>query len=305
MKKDMNAKNYHINYDFISTPQPFGSSYLYQVGKMFCDRTTVIPSHTHVDWFELTVALSGKGTVYTNRERTPIEEGDILLSFPYDIHKIVSDPDAPLKFSFLSFRTEDEDVKKNFDEIFQTFYESDKRIFHDPAIAPLTEMLISEFSSPAYAQGALVAALLQAITVLTVRAFLYKQVSPISNHANPSEVLCHKVMRYIDSHLFAIENLTQVAAHFHHNYSYLSAKFKQTTKLTLTQYLTDKKLERAKLLIKEGKLSFTEIAALLRYASLYSFSKSFKLHFGISPREYQRLHRPTPQNKPIPKTKAE
>jgi AraC-like DNA-binding protein len=97
-------------------------------------------------------------------------------------------------------------------------------------------------------------------------------------------------MRYIDGNLFMIENLSRIAEHFHHNYSYLSKKFKETTKLTLSEYLADKKLERAKLLIKEDKLSFTEIAELLHYASLYSFSKSFKFHFGVSPREYKNSH---------------
>ncbi|MBR1996154.1 MAG: helix-turn-helix domain-containing protein, partial [Paludibacteraceae bacterium] len=61
------------------------------------------------------------------------------------------------------------------------------------------------------------------------------------------------------------------------------ALFKQTTKTTIFDYLSTKKLERAKILIDEKKLSFTKIAEILNYASVYSFSKSFKYHFGISP----------------------
>ena len=284
------SKKYHINYSFKSTPMRFGSSYLYQVGKMFCDATTVVHSHTHIDWFELTIVLAGKGEIYTNKKKISVREGDIILSFPYDIHKIVSDANDPLKFSFLAFKTVDDSIKKKFDEIFQSFYEGEKRIFHEQNIASLTEIIISEFSSSEYEQNSLISNLLHSIIVLTVRAFLYKQVKLIPNYTNQSEVLCHKVMRYIDGNLFMIENLSQIAEHFHHNYSYLSKKFKQTTNLTLTQYLTDKKLERAKVLIKEGNLSFTEIARLLHYASLYSFSKSFKLQFGISPSEYQNSH---------------
>ncbi len=256
---------------------------------MFCDTTTVVPSHTHFEWFELTIVLAGRGEIYTNRKKTSVAEGDIVLSFPYDIHKIVSSPEDPLKYSFLSFRTIDEELKKKFDEIFQSFYESEKRIFRDQNVVALTEMIISELTSPEHEHNSIIADLLHSIIVLTVRSFLYKQTNPISNYTNRSEALCHKIMRYIDGNLFTIENLSQVADHFHHNYSYLSNKFKETTNLTLTQYLAEKKLERAKLMIKEGKLSFTEIAELLNYASLYSFSKSFKLHFGISPSEYKKL----------------
>lgn len=296
MSNLINSKKYHINYSFRNEPKLFGSSYLYQAGKMFCESTTVVSSHTHIDWFELTIVLAGKGEIYTNRKKTPVSEGDIILSFPYDIHKIVSSPDDPLKFSFLAFRSLDEDIKKKFDEIFQSFYESDKRLFRDQNVVSLTEMIISEFSFPEYEQNSLIENLLHSIIVLIVRAFLYKQTNPISNYTNHSEALCHKIMRYIDSNLFMIENLSQVADHFHHNYSYLSKKFKQTTNFTLTQYLADKKLERAKLLIKEGKLSFTEIAKLLNYASLYSFSKSFKFHFGVSPSEYRNNHQQSSSN---------
>ncbi len=299
MNNFTDLKKYHINYSFKYEPKLFGSSYLYQVGKMFCDSTTIVHSHTHIDWFELTIVLAGKGEIYTNQKKTPISEGDIILSFPCDIHKIVSAPDDPLKFSFLAFRTIDENIKAKFEEISQSFYESEKRIFHEQNVASMTEMIISEISSNEYEKNSLVADLLHTIAVLTVRAFLYKQIKLIPNHTTPNLLLCYKVMRYIDGNLFTIEDLSQIAEHFNYNYSYLSRIFKQTTKLTLLQYVTDKKLDRAKLLIKEGILSFTEIANLLHYSSLYSFSRSFKFHFGISPREYQNSHQriPTPTEK--------
>lgn len=296
MNKLLDSKKYHINYSFKSEPKLYGSFLLYQVGKMFCEPMTVINSHTHINWFELTIVLAGKGEIYTNREKISVSEGDIVLSFPYDIHKIVSNPNSPLKFSFIAFHTLNEDIKQKFDEIFQLFYESEKRVFHDSNVEALTEMLISEISSSEYEQNSLIENVLHSIVILIIRDFLYKEVKSLSNYTTPSEVLCHKIMRYIDSNLFSLENLSQVAEHFHHNYAYLSKKFKQTTNLTLTQYLVDKKLERAKILIKEGKLTFTEIAELLHYASLYSFSKSFKFHFGISPSEYRNIHKPTSTN---------
>jgi AraC-like DNA-binding protein/quercetin dioxygenase-like cupin family protein len=288
MKKLSDSKKYHINYAFIQHPKIFGDAYLYQAGKMFCDTDTVVPSHTHIDWFELTIVSGGKGEIYTNRKKLSVSEGDIVLSFPYDIHKIVSDEENPLKFSFIAFKTVDEALRQDFEKISQAFYEGEKRAFHDPNVAFLTEMIISELSSPSYQQESVLGDLLHTLILLVVRAFLYKQSLPTQNHTKSNEVLCHKVMRYIDNNLFVLENLADVAEYFHYNYSYLSTLFKQTTNRTLTQYFTEQKLERAKLLIREGKLSFTEIASLLRYASLYSFSKSFKGYFGISPRAYQK-----------------
>ena len=296
MDKVKQSEKYQINFPFIRDPKLFGTTYLHQIGTLFCDSTTVIDSHTHIDWFELSIVLAGRGEIYTNRKKVSVSAGDIVLSFPYDIHKIVSDPNEPLQYSFVSFHSDDESFKQEFDTITQSFYESDKRVFRSPVINSLIEILISEMSSKQYGQTEIISDLLHTIVVMVIRAFLYKQPNPILNHVTSTEVLCYKVMRYIDSNLFLIENLSEVATHFHYNHSYLARTFKETTNQTLTQYFTNKKLERAKVLIREDKLSFTEIAKLLRYSSLYSFSKSFKLHFGVSPSDYQKSHASTTIN---------
>ena len=53
-------------------------------------------------------------------------------------------------------------------------------------------------------------------------------------------------------------------------------------------YYTHLKIERAKILIKEGELSISDIAELLGYASIHYFSRVFKLKVGMSPTEYKK-----------------
>jgi AraC-like DNA-binding protein len=110
----------------------------------------------------------------------------------------------------------------------------------------------------------------------------------LPTNVSKNEILCYSIMRYIDANIFHIKNFTDISNYFNYNYSYLSKVFKQTTKTTILDYLSSKKLEHAKFLIDEGKLSLTKIAETLNYASIYSFSKSFKYHFGISPSEYKK-----------------
>ena len=129
------------------------------------------------------------------------------------------------------------------------------------------------------------------LLIFTSRNFLYQTKKPLPGNVSKNEALCHAIMRYIDANIFSIESFSMIAEHFNYNYSYLSKVFRQTTKITLLEYLSNKKLECAKLLIKEDKLSLTKIAELLHYASVYSFSKSFKYHYGISPSEYKRQQR--------------
>ena len=57
---------------------------------------------------------------------------------------------------------------------------------------------------------------------------------------------------------------------------------------TLLHYYRSRRLEAAKLLLAEGRLSVGEIAELLHYASVYTFSRAFKEAYGTSPARYRR-----------------
>ena len=90
-------------------------------------------------------------------------------------------------------------------------------------------------------------------------------------------------MYYIDTHLYTMQSLAEIADAMNYNYSYLSALFRQHSSTTLLEYYRNRRLEAAKLLLAEGKLSVGAIADLLRYSSVYTFSRAYKEKYGISP----------------------
>ena len=53
--------------------------------------------------------------------------------------------------------------------------------------------------------------------------------------------------------------------------------------------MLNKKLEYAAQLLEENNVSPTEIAALIGYESIHSFSKAFKKRFGMSPVHYKNV----------------
>ena len=95
----------------------------------------------------------------------------------------------------------------------------------------------------------------------------------------------------MDTHVYSITTLGELGAVFNYNYSYLSTTFHTTTKRTLNDYYRSRKLEVARLLLLEGKLNGSQIAEKLNFSSLYSFSKSFKSKFGMSPQAYKKSRR--------------
>lgn len=71
--------------------------------------------------------------------------------------------------------------------------------------------------------------------------------------------------------------------------THLSETFKHKTGISLVEYLTKVKLERAKKLIEEGELKIYEIANRLGYEDINYFNKLFKRYTGLTPVEFKQL----------------
>ncbi len=274
---------YLISNDYMLEPLKIGEFSLYQLGRRFCKESAIIPKHLHLNWFELTIVTGGTGTIHSNGEDLPVKQGDIYLSFPADRHGISSSADSPLKYDFLAFYLESGELLERFESLMSDFHNAKNRLFSDDKIAYLLGVAIEELGGDRLMSQEVLLSILRQIAVYTVRDFRQghlKERLPKSN----SDLLCYKIMNYIDSHVYSIKTLADLEKIINYNLSYLSTLFKKTTGSTLNDYFRRKKLSTAKLLLKEGKLKIGEISALLGYSSVYSFSKAFKIEYGVPPK---------------------
>ena len=99
--------------------------------------------------------------------------------------------------------------------------------------------------------------------------------------------LCQSLIDYIDTHIYTINKLSMLSDVFGYNYCHLSSVFKEKVGITLTSYYRFRRLSEAKKLLDEGK-RVGEVAEMLNYSSLYSFSKAFKSYWGVSPKPYSK-----------------
>lgn len=275
-----------IDYQFITSPLVLNGIGIYQIGKKLCDSDTVSPPHLHLHWFELTIANAGKGIITTNGVTEEIESGDIYLSFPYDIHTVRSSPDNRLTYSFFSFYFKDEKYKEAFDRIALEYDASSSRVFRNAVIPSLVEILIMEIAD-GNLQDRLSELTLEQLILLVLKSCSPQKSSRKAEVKNNNQ-LVFMIMRYISLNLLSITDLSEIAERLGYNYSYLSKVFKKTTGKSITNFYLSSKMERAKTLLDENTLSVTAVAEALNYNSVYSFSKAFKLFFGVSPTNYQR-----------------
>ena len=281
-----NKTRYHLVNTYVNNPLRFGNVYLIQIGRRYCEPTEIIPAHPHLNWFELTIISSGKGVIITNEEETPVKSGDIYLSFPCDIHEIRADEQTKLEYDFFSFYCDDSLLKNDLKSITQNFRGGYSRIFQDEKIADLIQKAITEFSikDQLYTEH-LLADIFHLSIVYLIRDFNHEQQK--TANVSDAEILCFQLMNYINTHIYSLQKLEDLAPKFNYNYSYLSGLFKKTTGKTLLEYYQQRKMEIAKVLILEKKKKISEIAEMLHY-SLYSFSKAFKAKYGVSPKTMQK-----------------
>lgn len=95
------------------------------------------------------------------------------------------------------------------------------------------------------------------------------------------------VTNYIQNHLSQPIRAEDMAREFYMSRPYLSAKFKEETGETLTDFILKEKTEEAKRLLRYSDKNATAIASYLGFSSLGHFSQVFKRYTGRTPSEYR------------------
>ena len=82
-------------------------------------------------------------------------------------------------------------------------------------------------------------------------------------------------------------NLNEVAQAIGMSPNYFSGMFSQEMKQTFVEYVTNKRMEQAKWLLRESDQSSAQIAAAVGYKDAHYFSFVFKKTVGMSPKDYR------------------
>lgn len=80
-----------------------------------------------------------------------------------------------------------------------------------------------------------------------------------------------------------------IAAHLHHDYSYLSKLFSEVEGITIEQYNINQKIEKVKELLLYGELSLSEISIRMGYSSTAHLSNQFKKTTGLTPSAFRAM----------------
>ncbi len=96
-------------------------------------------------------------------------------------------------------------------------------------------------------------------------------------------LLLRNICNYIDEFLCSDISVAQIAASFGYSDKHIGRLFKAKIGVTIREYINDKRLDRAKILLMNTNHSVTEVSSKCGFNNLTYFNRVFKEKYGVTP----------------------
>ncbi len=249
------------------------------------DNGTVAPEILGDETYKLVLVRNGKLKLACKDERCELAKGQAALILPFEPAELLDVETSTSEFSVISFTVTAGNYGEGFCGVKSGLYDFESRFFADETVNVTVKNICNELnaSDKAFSMQ-LLSLLCSQLLVYLLRNMGACLEASDSDDANLR--ICGQVMSYIDSRIYSMKNLREVAAAVGYNYSYISTLFRKTVGVTLNSYFKTKRMNEARKLLQDNKTSVSEVARIMNYSSVYAFSKAFKEHFGASPGHY-------------------
>lgn len=250
---------------------------IYPVSKIL-DAPTIL--HTH-DFYELELITEGEGEYYHNGTTFPLERGLLFFMTPTDFHQIV--PKDTCKIHTV-------EINENIiSSEWQTFFMSHPTT----AVYKLSEAELEQWMARHTAARAEYElsddySAENMIRLLEVLLSCVARIMKREQKAKKSRSSFQQALDYIAHHYNEPLSLEEIATAVGYTPQYFCSLFRQQTGRQLMDFITDLRLNYAKMLLRTTNLSATEICFRSGFNSQSAFFRQFRLRMEQSPADYRK-----------------
>ena len=259
------------------------------------DRHFVFHGESH-DFWEMVYVDKGTVEIMRDEERIVLRQGEVVFHRPNEFHSIKALDSSP-NFFVISFVCESgmmqyfERYQTTLDRRLRSFLSSilkeSESLYDIPKNDPDLRRLARKENAP-FGGEQLVKTYLEQLLIFLVRAMteldenaIFPSKESMENH------LVIQIKQYVEERIEDTVRIADICNQFGYGRSYLSKLFHDQCGETLIGYTIRVKIDKAKQLIRDGDLNFTQISARLNFDNPQYFSRVFKRETGMTPSEFK------------------
>ena len=247
----------------------------------FMKKETVERSQYHFsnEFYSCFLLLRGCGEyIAEDGERLPLQAGDLVQRIPGMIHSTRVEPDGQWLEFFISVSAD--------------FYEAEKNL----GVLPGTPVRKNAFYTVDLDQYKSLVRRLKAATqneLPTIALELERELlymfgyGKARNENTDKDDYLQNVHDILEQNLDCEISMEKLAKEIHMGYESLRKDFRKKYGISPGKYRIEKKMEQACLLLESG-IPIKEIAQMVGYEDVYSFSKQFTKTYHIAPGKYRK-----------------
>lgn len=251
----------------------------------------------HDSW-ELVYVDSGEIHAVADNNGCILSQGNVIFHKPMEFHGLTAVNEKPHNVLVTTFKCDTPSMeffsKKIFNlnlkqkKILSTYLEEMRSIlgnrFHYNSPSPI----LSAEKNWAYQIG--IATLERFLLELMRESTSVNRLEKENQLAkkNVENALIVSIKEYMKKNIYNSISLEDICRHFNMSKSHICQIFKNETGTSIIDYYINLKITKAKFMIREGNLNFTQISEKLGYKSLQHFTRSFKTKEKMSPGQYEK-----------------
>lgn len=242
---------------------------------------------------EICLMTEGECDIVVNGEKATVHAGEMMALFPQVLHSFHVNAACPAKFLQIHFspecwRDEERKMRSDIKMMEWLFDEHSNYLLYpfSPQLRVCVENICRERNNENEALSNELARLYLCEMVLLLSREISQNYRHVFNISDPLQI---QAVQYVNEHIAQRITVSEIALACRVPERQISQMFKNTFRMTVSEYINVVKVEKAMYYLTDSELSVGQISERLGFSSTQYFSTVFKQVTRVTPKEYRNM----------------